>query len=134
MEELLRQHGLKATPARLAILAVFNKNNTPLSAERVYKELQQNRTKINEATVYRTLTSLLEAKILKRIDLQKDAASFELAAHHHHHITCTRCDRIEDFESSTVEKALLEIARRSSHFISIGDHSVELFGICKKCS
>jgi Fe2+ or Zn2+ uptake regulation protein len=134
MEELLRQQGLKATPARLAILAIFTQTRTPLSAEKVYGLLRQNREKINEATVYRTLSSLTESGILKRINLQKDVSCFELASVHHHHITCTQCETVEDFESGEVEKALERIARRSSKFIHVRDHSLELFGICKKCS
>ncbi len=136
MEDLLKGKGYKITGARLAILDVFSKAKLPLRGEDVYKELKRDKNNrvINEATVYRTLTSFAEGHILKRIDFRKGSAYFELALEHHHHIACIKCDTVEDFESKDVEKALGGIVRNSSQFINIQDHSLELFGFCKKCS
>lgn len=135
MEDLLKEKGYKITPARLAILNIFSKIRLPLTAEGVCKELRNDieNKGINEATVYRTLTSFADDRILKRIDFRKESAYFELAFEHHHHITCIKCETVEDFESKDVEKALGGIVRNSSRFISIQDHSLELFGFCKKC-
>ncbi|MBP6866369.1 MAG: transcriptional repressor [Candidatus Pacebacteria bacterium] len=135
MRELLKEKGYKATPARLAILEIFTESAAPLTAENIYKELKRNKKNkdINEATVYRTLATLEEGEIIKKVDFRKNASFFELAKEHHHHITCLKCDTIEDFESTTVEKALEGIVRNSSKFINIRDHSLELFGFCKNC-
>ncbi len=136
MEDLLKEKGYKITPARLAILNVFAKSKLPLTAEDICKELKKDKNNrgINEATVYRTLTSFVEDHILKRVDFRKESAYFELTDEHHHHITCIKCETVEDFESKDVEKALGGVVRNSSRFISIQDHSLELFGFCKKCS
>jgi Fur family ferric uptake transcriptional regulator len=136
MREILKEKGYKITKARLAILTVFSKTKTPLTAEDVYRELvkEKNNKDINEATVYRTLSLLEQAEILNKIDFRKESAYFELASGHHHHITCTKCETIEDFESKEIEKALGGVIRNSSKFINIRDHSLELFGLCKECS
>lgn len=135
MQDLLKEKGYKITPARLAILEIFAKNKTPITAEKVYKELKQGKENkdINEATVYRTLTTLQEGKIINKVDLRKNASFFELAQEHHHHITCLECDMVEDFESKEVEKLLGGIVRNSSKFINIKDHSLEIFGLCRMC-
>ncbi|OGI79093.1 hypothetical protein A3F19_03325 [Candidatus Nomurabacteria bacterium RIFCSPHIGHO2_12_FULL_37_29] len=135
MKEILKEKGYKATPARLAILKIFAKSKAPLTAENVHKELKRNKKNkdINEATVYRTLSLLEEGKILTKVDFRKESAFFELNQEHHHHITCLKCDTVEDFQSTAIEKVLRGIARNSSKFINIKDHSLELFGLCKNC-
>lgn len=136
MQEILKEKGYKITRARLAILSIFTENKLPLTAEDIYSVLKKEKQykNINEATVYRTLSLFEEGKILKKIDFRKESAYFELADEHHHHITCVKCETIEDFESKEVEKALGGVICNSSRFISIQDHSLELFGVCKKCS
>ncbi len=135
MQEILKENGYKVTPARLAILSIFNKSKLPLTAEDVCRELvkEKKNKDINEATVYRTLSLLEQAEILRKIDFRKESAFFELAEKHHHHIICLKCDTVEDFENKTIEKVLGGIARNSSKFINIKDHSLELFGLCKSC-
>ncbi len=136
MKEILKQRGYKVTPARLAILEIFTKSKFPLTAEIVYKELRRNKQNkdINEATIYRTIALLEEGNILTKVDFRKESAFFELKKEHHHHIACLKCDAVEDFKNKAIERALGEIARSSSKFINIKEHSLELFGLCKNCT
>ncbi len=141
MRNLLKEKGYKVTPARLAILEIFSKSKVPLSAEMAYKKLGKSKN-INEVTVYRTLGAFEGSGILKRIDLRKDSVYFELADDHHHHIVCTNCNVVEDFENREIEKAIEKMWRRivdksprfSSKFKLIKEHSLELFGLCRKCA
>jgi len=102
-----------------------------MSAPDVYKKIKSK--KINEVTVYRTLSSLEKGGILKRVDLRKDSVYFELADQHHHHMVCTNCNLVEDFENSAIEKLLKRIVDQSSKFKNIKEHSLELFGLCRIC-
>lgn len=135
MRNILKEKGFKITPARLAILQAFTKNKLPMSAEDVCKKIKSK--KINEVTVYRTLSSLEKGGILKRVDLRKDSVYFELADQHHHHIVCTNCNMIEDFKNLEIEKAIEKVWKniitKSSKFKSIREHSLELFGLCRMC-
>jgi Fur family ferric uptake transcriptional regulator len=135
-KKLLREKGQKATLARVFILDIFSKKKEPLNAVMVYKELlKRAKTKdINEVTVYRTLASLEEANILRRVDLRKESVYFELENEHHHHIVCTNCDTVEEFENDKIEEVLKKIATQSPRFKSIKEHSLELFGLCVNCS
>lgn len=129
--EALRNNGLKITPGRIEILSVLAKYHIPLSAEDISKKIRF--SKIDRATVYRTLSSLVTASIIKKIHLGTSSECFELNNTHHHHIVCTDCGRIEDFEACNTEDATRNILKHSA-FQSISTHSLELFGICKKCS
>jgi len=130
MHNLLKERGLKTTSARIAVLGVFSKIKEPLDASSIYKKIKNK--KINEVTVYRTLADFEKSGILRRVDLRKDSVLYELSQEHHHHIVCTNCSRVEEFENEKLEKLLEKI--RSSKFRNITEHSLELFGLCLKCS
>jgi Fe2+ or Zn2+ uptake regulation protein len=135
MREILKQSGLKATPARLAILDIFSTNKIPLNAEVIYKKILKIKKlrKINEATIYRTLLSLEESGVLKKVNMRKNSSYFELNNEHHHHIVCTKCDEIEDFENKELERIIGRIVEKSSKFKKVNEHSLELFGLCRMC-
>jgi Fur family ferric uptake transcriptional regulator len=135
MKEILKEKGLKATPARLAILDILSKNRIPLNAAIIYKKIIKIKTlsKINEATIYRTLLSLEGSGVLRKVNLMKNSFYFELNNHHHHHIICTKCNEIEDFENNQLEKIIGRIVEKSFKFQTIKEHSIELFGLCRLC-
>lgn len=122
--------GLKVTPNRLAILEVFSSDCRPINAEYIFQKLQgQN---INLVTIYRTLSTFEEKGILRFVNVHTDSAHYELAEHHHHHLICKDCGVIE--EISICNKLLDKDAlSQSKKFNFIESHSVEFFGVCKKC-
>jgi Fur family transcriptional regulator, ferric uptake regulator len=137
IESLLKDNGYKITKARIAVLNIMFNNKLPLNALDIYKKLLKNKisTKINEVTIYRTLSSFEKSNILKRVNLRKDSIYFELNNDHHHHIVCTNCGVIEDFEENKdIEKLLENVVIKSTKFKNIKEHSLELFGICKVCN
>lgn len=127
---LLKQKGYKVTPTRILVLETFSKNEKPLSVDIIYKKLQG---RINEVTIYRIISSFLLTGILKRVDLRKDRAYFELNNDHHHHIVCTKCDVVESFTDCDIDKLMSKFLNKSSKFVKINAHSFELFGVCKSC-
>ncbi len=131
-EEILKNAKLRVTPARVAILNVFTEGCKPLSAENIASKIKNK--VINLVTVYRTLGSLEQAQILKRVDLHSDSVHYELASHHHHHIVCTQCGVIEGFDICEIENVSKKALAQSSKFVSISQHSLELFGNCKRCA
>ncbi len=128
---MLKEVKLKVTPARLAILGLFTEGCKPQSAEDIYKKLKNKN--INLVTIYRTLGSLENAQILKRVDLHTESVLYELGAHHHHHIVCVKCGDIEGFEMCDLNKFSQEVLKHSSKFKQVNSHAFELFGICRSC-
>ncbi len=132
LKDVLKKHGLKATPRRLQILTLFNEQGCkPMDAESVFKKFKGNA--IDLVTVYRTLTSFAEKGILKRVDVHKDSIYYEFAEHHHHHIVCTVCGLIEGFDGCNINAVSKKALSESSKFNIINEHSLELFGVCKSC-
>ncbi len=131
LENILKINGFKITPTRLAILKVFSHDCEPINAEFIFKKLKKE--KVNIVTIYRTLTSFENVGILKHVDLQKDSAYYELSGHHHHHIICTDCGMVEGFEVCDIDNLTDKVLKNSNKFNIITKHSLELFGLCKKC-
>jgi Fur family ferric uptake transcriptional regulator len=131
LKEIIRQAGFKVTPGRLAILSIFSDDCGALCAEDIHQKI--GKKSLDYVTVYRTLESFEQARILKKVFLQKQAAYYERAGHHHHHIVCTHCGIVEQFDSCGVESLSKNILSESKQFKTIKDHSLEFFGVCKSC-
>lgn len=129
---MLKQVGLKVTPARKFILDLFSSDCEPINAEFIFGKLKSK--DINQVTIYRTLASLELTRIIKRVDLRKGSTYYELAGNHHHHLVCLKCGRTEGFEHCDIDTISKTVLKKSSQFKSIDQHSLELFGMCKSCS
>jgi Fe2+ or Zn2+ uptake regulation protein len=131
--ERFRQAGCKATPARLAILNILKQTGKPLSVQQIQKKLEEGMA--DQATVYRTVQTLQDIGLVKPIDFQHGHAHFELTfGPHHHHIVCTACGQVEDVIDCGVERMAKQALKNSKDFATIKQHSLEFFGVCRRCN
>lgn len=129
---LLRKAGMKATPGHIAILSLFQKSKKPMSAQDVIDAMEKH---LDPATIYRCITKLKNNGMIRQIDLRQNNAYYEFFnMAHHHHIICTNCGRIEDITDCHLESTHQEIITRTKHFTHIRHHSLEFYGVCKKCN
>lgn len=128
---LLRSHGLRATPQRLALMGILARARHPMSITEL--AALQNGKALDTTTFYRGLETLLEAGIVKKVNLQHEHADYELVRDHHHHLVCTDCEKIEDIDWCPAPGLPTRVIRESS-FKTIDDHAVEFFGLCKACA
>ncbi len=128
----LRAHGLKATPARIAVLTALARAPRPMSAQAVMDALPRN---ADQATVYRTFRTLKEKGVIRQIDLRHNHAHYEIAgAEEHHHLVCLQCGRVEDVDRCWIEDMQPAVLRRAKHFARITQHALEFYGICRSCA
>jgi len=129
--ELLRGVGLAATRQRIALIDALRKLQKPSSAEAVAKRVVDD---MNLTTVYRGLDQLQDARLVRRIDLGKNHALYELAGSHHHHVVCRGCGKIQDVDVCLPPSVTKQILKESRGFVSIDDHALEFFGTCTICA
>ena len=129
--DILRDRGLKATKSRLAVLSVFSDDCRPMTAEEIFQKLS--REKIDLATVYRSLKFFEVSGIVEIVNLHKDSIYYELSGHHHHHVICKKCGLVERLKECDIDDSLKQIQKTVKNFKHITSHSLEFFGICKKC-
>jgi Fur family ferric uptake transcriptional regulator len=130
----LRHAGLKATLPRMKILDLFKAGaGQHLSAEDDYRLLLETHSDIGMGTIYRVLSQLEHAGLLKRSSFQTGRAVYELDdGRRHAHLLCLDCGRIEEFHDEALEQRQVAIAAERGY--SIQDHSLALYGSCTKPS
>ncbi len=106
---ILKNHNLKITKTRIAVLKAFLSYNNALSSGELYKSIIRNFDRI---TIYRTLQSFENSGILHKITSPDGTIKFALCTPHcpskHHyekhiHFYCTNCGKIycdEEFDIS----------------------------------
>lgn len=131
----LKNTGLKATAPRLKILDLFRKHDNDrsrhMTAEDVYRHLITENMDIGLATVYRVLTQFEQVGLLQRHYFESGKAVFELnEGHHHDHLVCLQCGKVEEFHDAEIEKRQIKVARERGFEISA--HALYIYANCIK--
>ncbi len=130
--EELKSSGLKATLPRIKILEVFqHAERRHMTAEDVFKALMNEGSDIGLATVYRVLMQFEQAGLLSRSNFESGKAVFELnEGHHHDHLVCLNCGRVEEFYDPEIEARQRAVA--SARGFELQEHSLALYANCTK--
>lgn len=126
----LKTSGLKATLPRLKVLEVFqHSGDRHLAAEDVYKILLAEGADIGLATIYRVLVQFTEAGLLNRLHFEGGRAMFELnEGHHHDHMVCLGCGKVQEFFDASLEQRQREIAEERG--FTLQEHTLAMYGYC----
>jgi len=134
-EEYLRSHSLKLTPQRKRIFDRAFETHEHFTAENLYEWLRDEEgAKVSRATVYRTLEVLVNGGFIESLDTGQGELVYEhvLGHHHHDHMICTECGRIEEFHDERIEELQAEAAKRKGFVVK--HHVHRLMGWCKSCA
>jgi Fur family transcriptional regulator, ferric uptake regulator len=128
----LKSSGLKATLPRIKILEVFQgAQRRHMTAEDVYRALLADGSDIGLATVYRVLMQFEQAGLLTRSNFESGKAVFEInEGHHHDHLVCLDCGRVEEFFDGEIEQRQHAIAQTRG--FDLQEHSLSLYARCVK--
>ena len=124
---------MKATRTRSQerILTLLKTIKKGISAQDIYVELRSRNQGMGLATVYRSLEALkLEGLVQVRV-LGNGEALYSLTQQDTHHLTCLQCGT-----SVTINQCpahALEEQLQNNHQFKIFYHTLEFFGLCKKC-
>ena len=125
----LKQKGLRITPQRLMIISAVENSTDHISAEEIYSQVIQLFPNVNISTVYRTLDTLADMKLVTKTDLGDGRVRYHPAAKgHHHHLVCRECGAIIDLDEKALA-GLTEMLLRDYNFIADLRH----LGIPGKC-
>jgi Fur family ferric uptake transcriptional regulator len=132
VRDAIRGAGLRATPSRLAVLALLRGQDQPLSHGDVDDRLGD---VYDRATLYRNLTDLADAGLVRRSDLGDHVWRFEaIAAGHgadrHPHFVCTGCGVIECLPD--VHLAMRRA--RGPRAVRTKKVEIQLRGLCDACA
>ncbi len=134
LQIMLQEADLRVTGHRLSVLATVAKVKEPITVYELVDVLRKKHN-IDQATVYRNLSSLHEAGLLRRLDFNHGHAHYELeTGRASHQLVCHNCETIEKIEGISVDDAVKKMLKKSRKFKNATTHSIEIYGICKTCA
>jgi Fur family ferric uptake transcriptional regulator len=122
---------------RLAVLGAVISSHKPLGAPDVIRKLGDD---TDSVTVYRTLNTLAEHKLVHRVRgedgawryASSSAGKKEDTPHSHAHFVCDECGTVECLEESSIPKSFVPSLRIGSRY-AVRYPEVVLHGLCPKC-
>lgn len=106
LNDFIRRKGLRRTGQRdIIVKAAFSKDEH-FTADELFERACKLDAETSRATVYRTLSLLVEADLLREIDLGDNHTTYDpnfLEKPAHNHLVCIDCGRVVEFEDSHLE-------------------------------
>lgn len=124
--------GERVTRQRLLVANALAADGRQQTADQLYRSLRRREPGIGRATVFRTLETLVDAGVARRLELDGHIYAYVACLPaHHHHIACTRCGRVEEIDEAYVTP----IAERLAHDMGfeIDDARLDFYGRCATC-
>jgi len=131
--DYIRAEGLRETGQRMNILKAFLNADDHVSAEDIYRLVNVRKRKVGFTTVYRTMKLISSCGLAREVMFDDGVARFEhtYGRQHHHHLVCTKCKKVIEFSSKTMDAA--EKALLKEHGFELQYHQYEIFGLCREC-
>jgi Fur family ferric uptake transcriptional regulator len=132
--ERLRDHGLRTTVARAAVLDVVSETADHLSGEEIAHSVALREPAVHRATVFRTLERLVSAGIVAHVHLPHGATTYHLrrpAERMHLHLSCRTCGRVLDADAGLLDDVVDQLHEQYGFDLQ-PTHSA-LSGRCSSC-
>jgi len=133
--EYLQSRGKRITHQRRVLVDHVFERHDHFDADELIANLSrlEEGRKVSRPTVYRTLNELVEAGLLRRMNLSGRAVyEHDYGYPQHDHLHCTICDRLIEFQSDELEKLREAVGRE--HRFRVTGHRWIVTGICHDCS
>ncbi|MFK7821397.1 MAG: Fur family transcriptional regulator [Planctomycetaceae bacterium] len=135
--EYLTTKGMRLTTEREAIVEAIFSHHEHFDREQMVERLTAQDTggkRVSRATIFRTIASLEEAGLIRKVARANDRAVYEHAYGYpqHDHMICERCGSLTEFVSEEINAALEEVTLK--HGFRMKAHRLEVYGICDECS
>jgi Fe2+ or Zn2+ uptake regulation protein len=134
--DLLRDSGLRATAARMAVLSAVE-SQPHAAADDIATAARAHLGAVSTAAIYEVLNVLTAAGLIRRIEPAGSPARYETrTADNHHHIVCRRCNAVVDVDCAVGVAPCLEPSGRDSAALQgfvLDEAEVTWWGLCADC-
>ncbi len=128
--EVLREHNLKATPQRLAMLNIIYLNGH-ISIDKLYEEIRKDFASMSLATIYKNINNMIKSTLLYEVKLPSNKSVFEIVKENHSHLLCKDCGDVLDVNIDTQN---IEYNISKEYGFNVEQSDVVLSGRCKNCT
>jgi len=134
--EFLATKSQRLTQERQAIVDEVFADHAHFDAEDLIDRLvrRQGAKRVSRASVYRSLTLLEEAGMLRKVTRSNGRDVYEHAYGYpqHDHMICEKCGALIEFPSEAISEILDRVT--SEHGFRMTSHKLEVAGICSRCN
>lgn len=133
MDRYLVEKHRNKTPERVFVLSLIYRLNIPADIETIQQLIEQEYGHVSPTTVYYSLQLLIEAKLVRRVELIENGPSFyekTLDTPPHGYTVCRNCGAIKVFPLDNIRNDACKHASAGFH---IDDVSLTIKGTCRSC-
>ena len=133
-EEYLHSRGMRSTEQRRTLVDHVFSHHEHFDVDTLIEQLPGSGESghIGRATVYRTLNELVEAGLLRKLDLGgRTVFEHDYGYPQHDHLHCTNCNRLIEFQSEQLHTIRDAVARE--HRFRVAGHRLIISGVCQDC-
>jgi len=107
--------------------------HTHFDAEQLVENLKAAGKRVSRATVYRTLKKLVEAGLLREIEIgHRTVYDHDYGYPAHDHLVCEQCGAMIEFQHPQLDDVLREVA--GEHQFRAESRSLVIRGVCAECN
>lgn len=128
----------RPTPQRFTeqqreVVQFIFQRHSHFDADRLIDDLKDAGYQISRATVYRTLRKLVDAGLLRALELgPRTYFEHDYGYPQHEHLYCDKCHQMIEFQAPAVERVLRDVC--GQHGFQPSGHSFIIRGICAACN
>ncbi|MCA9240668.1 MAG: transcriptional repressor [Planctomycetales bacterium] len=133
-EEYLQSKGKRTTQQRRTLVDCVFAKHEHFDADELLAWISQHEqgAGVSRATVYRTLDELVEAGLLRKMELAGRAVyEHDYGYPQHDHLYCQECRKLIEFHSD--EFTELRNAVAAEHRFRVTGHRLIITGVCQEC-
>lgn len=130
----LQGQGKRVTQQRRLIVEQVFSHHDHFDADELIDHLQPliAERKLSRPTVYRTLSELVEARLLRKMSLGgRSVFEHDYGYPSHDHLFCQVCNTLIEFQSDALERIRDTVARE--HDFQVFGHRMFVTGLCADC-
>jgi Fur family ferric uptake transcriptional regulator len=132
--QFLQSRGKRVTKQRRIIIEEVFSHHDHFDADELMDHLREaiDRREVSRPTVYRTLSELTEAGLIRKMTLAgRSVYEHAYGYPRHDHLHCQVCNTLIEFQSPELDRISESVARQ--HDFEISSHRMFVTGICANC-
>jgi Fur family ferric uptake transcriptional regulator len=111
---------------------IFAQHNH-FDADKLIDDMKQAGFRVSRATVYRTLAKLVDAGLLRRLEMgPRMFYEHDYGYPQHEHLYCGKCGKVIEFQNPAIDSVLRDVCRQ--HNFQISNHTFLVRGTCAECN
>jgi Fur family transcriptional regulator, ferric uptake regulator len=111
---------------------IFSQHNH-FDADQLIDAVKSEHFQVSRATVYRTLNKLVDAGMLRRLEVgSRTFYEHDYGYPQHEHLYCSQCSQMIEFQHAALNAIIDDICRQ--HGFRSNGHSLIVRGLCADCN